>query len=603
MAADLQVGGDQPFVRRIVGVSVCTQVGSLYNEGTWKKLVKAWVGQAQKRTLERNKQWARDFQEGGKGSVECKGCTGVVVLSVGGSNICLCCLHLSMGMGRLLKDFVKGRARRLTPPEQQEVNRILRAGKTGLRVQGSQTPDGEEGYRLFQVWPQLVPVLGCTVAEDAAITGMRNLLRDLYVTFLPTVLPKCREAAQAFRRVVAPQSMSNYLFFLEEDADWLLEELRKRGPYGFAMFSGDVLETFNRLLKVAFNDHSNRGAQWEAGEVGALEALGDVLRQVMEWVFLWFHVPLTQGVGHRNKPKCRAQDLCEGKIRIPSRPPQPESEPASPPPTPAGPGTPVPPVPPSTRPLSSRRSPRTINPGSPIPLGTIRQLFSSAPLGTSPRGGARSHHGRPASTPATRCSPRMGAAVPPAAGSSSCAAPGLPPSLSPPLRLSLPLSLPLGLSAPLSLPLGLPPPLPPPLSQAAAQAAQAAQAAADAAAQASLVLPSAHSCSSPIFFCCKCRTFVVGGGGVCVCLGGGVCVFWPLCLIFHLLSFVACSLNIIYIQHACNIRATCLQHAALAPRSFAHMLQYVADMLFIIQMLYVVPYVAKPPFILFFFPP
>lgn len=51
MAADLQVGGDQPFVRRIVGVSVCTQVGSLYNEGTWQKLVKAWVGQAQKRTL------------------------------------------------------------------------------------------------------------------------------------------------------------------------------------------------------------------------------------------------------------------------------------------------------------------------------------------------------------------------------------------------------------------------------------------------------------------------------------------------------------------------------------------------------------------------
>jgi hypothetical protein len=68
MAADLQVGGDQPFVRRIVGVSVCTQVGSLYNEGTWQKLVKAWVGQSQKRTLEGNKQWARDFQEGVKGA-------------------------------------------------------------------------------------------------------------------------------------------------------------------------------------------------------------------------------------------------------------------------------------------------------------------------------------------------------------------------------------------------------------------------------------------------------------------------------------------------------------------------------------------------------
>ena len=34
-AADAWLGGDSPWVRRIIGITPAPQVGSLYNEGIW----------------------------------------------------------------------------------------------------------------------------------------------------------------------------------------------------------------------------------------------------------------------------------------------------------------------------------------------------------------------------------------------------------------------------------------------------------------------------------------------------------------------------------------------------------------------------------------
>ena len=51
--ADVEVGGDYPFVRRIVGVTVCNLVGSVYNEGIW--VGGMWTGMVKKRTAEGNR--------------------------------------------------------------------------------------------------------------------------------------------------------------------------------------------------------------------------------------------------------------------------------------------------------------------------------------------------------------------------------------------------------------------------------------------------------------------------------------------------------------------------------------------------------------------
>ena len=42
----LVIGGDQPFVRRLIGVSTSPLVGSIYNMGVWDKVAAAWVNVA-----------------------------------------------------------------------------------------------------------------------------------------------------------------------------------------------------------------------------------------------------------------------------------------------------------------------------------------------------------------------------------------------------------------------------------------------------------------------------------------------------------------------------------------------------------------------------
>ena len=43
-AADAWLGGDSPWVRRIIGITPAPQVGSLYNEGIWDSDAAVWRG-------------------------------------------------------------------------------------------------------------------------------------------------------------------------------------------------------------------------------------------------------------------------------------------------------------------------------------------------------------------------------------------------------------------------------------------------------------------------------------------------------------------------------------------------------------------------------
>ena len=46
------LGGDQPWTRRVIGVSTCPQVNSMFNEGIWNAQTKTWEGSAIPWTME-----------------------------------------------------------------------------------------------------------------------------------------------------------------------------------------------------------------------------------------------------------------------------------------------------------------------------------------------------------------------------------------------------------------------------------------------------------------------------------------------------------------------------------------------------------------------
>ena len=71
----LVFGGDQPFVRRLIGVSIMPLVGSIYNVGVWDKVAAAWVNAATRRTLDRAEAARLRYKETGR-SLETGGCIG-----------------------------------------------------------------------------------------------------------------------------------------------------------------------------------------------------------------------------------------------------------------------------------------------------------------------------------------------------------------------------------------------------------------------------------------------------------------------------------------------------------------------------------------------
>lgn len=172
--------------------------------------------------------------------------------------VIMCILHCLMAIGRLLAQFIQDRAQVLGRETTAHVQDLLTEGKTGLRLGGTLTPDGEETTRLFGIWPQVGVALGLCPGDEAydAVTNMYGLLRALYRTYQPNSTPDPTLVTRKFREHIAPESASHYLLFLEHDVQFILPSIH---PYGLALFSGDLIESLNRLLKRAYNDHSNRG--------------------------------------------------------------------------------------------------------------------------------------------------------------------------------------------------------------------------------------------------------------------------------------------------------------------------------------------------------
>ena len=88
----LVIGGDQPFVRRLIGVSTSPLVGSSYNMGVWDKVAAAWVNVETRRTLDREDAARRRYKETGR-SLENGGCIGDPHIVVDRCMVFLCILH------------------------------------------------------------------------------------------------------------------------------------------------------------------------------------------------------------------------------------------------------------------------------------------------------------------------------------------------------------------------------------------------------------------------------------------------------------------------------------------------------------------------------
>ena len=104
------LGGDKLWTRRVIGLSTCPQMGSMFNEGIWNAQQKTWEGSAIPWTMEGDEAHYTAFLLGTR-SLQAAGCRIQPILKLPCAWVVLCILHLTMAMGRLLGKFVDREAR------------------------------------------------------------------------------------------------------------------------------------------------------------------------------------------------------------------------------------------------------------------------------------------------------------------------------------------------------------------------------------------------------------------------------------------------------------------------------------------------------------
>ena len=274
---------DQPFVRRLTGVSISPMVGSIYNMGVWDMGAAAWVNTATRRTLR---------EEAGH-SLDNGGCIGDPHIVVDRCLVFLCILHCCMAMGRLQVAFIEARLETLPKDTTETLQQILYRARTGVKLGSAAAPDGEESRALFLAWEELGPLLAYAPedGEWQAVVAMRDLLRELYSDKPPSTDLRAPEVARAYRAHCCKAGcQSNYLLYLEEDVTTAMANAARLGV-GLGAVCDDVLESLNAILKRSYNDHTARVPRPCNARPSGIQA--------WEWWFLKFDVPLrTHGAPH-----------------------------------------------------------------------------------------------------------------------------------------------------------------------------------------------------------------------------------------------------------------------------------------------------------------
>ena len=106
MPAAVLFGGDQPWLRRLLGISMAPQAGCIFNEAVRDNTVKHWNGIAARRTTRSDGNNHHRYLMTRK-SLDAAGGTGEPLLVIATNRVFLCILHCCMAFGRFFVAFLE----------------------------------------------------------------------------------------------------------------------------------------------------------------------------------------------------------------------------------------------------------------------------------------------------------------------------------------------------------------------------------------------------------------------------------------------------------------------------------------------------------------
>ena len=172
MPAEVLLGGE-PWLRRLLGISLAPQGRRIFNEAVRHNTAKQWNGIAARRTTRLDAINHRRYLMTRK-SLDAAGCTGEPLLIIARTGYFFCILHCCMAFCRLFVAFLEAQVGNHPPEVAGEVQKNVYRNRCGVRLGAQNAPDGEEAHNLFWAWEETAPLLAY-VEEDPtwqAVVGL-----------------------------------------------------------------------------------------------------------------------------------------------------------------------------------------------------------------------------------------------------------------------------------------------------------------------------------------------------------------------------------------------------------------------------------------------
>ena len=274
------LGGDSPWLRKVLGILSYFHIGSIYTYATWCNR----KGKCEDRNWQLSPKSDNKLYKLHKKGFDCttaEGCVGELFLHIEErfKFLVMCILHLTIRVGDYLTKFIRKKCKDLPPATRDRVQDRLSCAITKIGLKGHVSPDGEETWLLLVNWRHIGKAMKRPNHVIDVVVQMASLLTALQSWEFNSNATNCKSIASKFKRTIFPTILSPCLLWLQFDAPEVLKNLH---PWGCSMFSGDIVESLNHLFQDHFLCPSARGG----GKGTPTERDTRLLTQAVERLFL-----------------------------------------------------------------------------------------------------------------------------------------------------------------------------------------------------------------------------------------------------------------------------------------------------------------------------
>ena len=209
---DVILGGDDPWLRMVLGLSKHWRVGSIFSFATLcggdrSGVGGNWVGEGVERTLAAEDQ-LRALKAMGVGAIQLHGCTKAPMLRTPNRWCSVpCILHTLICIERQGTVKTRQLAKRASREDREAFQAVLYKHRAHIALGGRGMPDGEDTWGLLKAWKEAGSLLGPPELPSANV-GMLHKLTCMYRTMFQEDAIGVGPVANEFHRLVCPKLKS-----------------------------------------------------------------------------------------------------------------------------------------------------------------------------------------------------------------------------------------------------------------------------------------------------------------------------------------------------------------------------------------------------------